>query len=373
MINDAERTSRELKPLIWVLLGDKPGDNAHLLNIAKALSLPFKTVVLPARKRKKALKFIFRPAIAHCVSPLGNLDETMQWPELILTTGRNLIMAALWLQRKANYKPKIVLIGWPNIGFSFRCESHWARQFSLVIYSGVERLPDSANALVTRLPQIGSVNAAGETANKDDSAPIAVLLVGGPTSQFAMPVSTIAFVLYESAKLLTTESLHVVTSRRTPDDVLDYLRNHLPENSLLHEWGASDEANVYTNLLNDADKIIVTGDSISMLMDAVTRAKPMSIAVLPYRNTLARLQDWVNLDHNIREKPISVFVLNQIFSIAKKLGLIRTAQYTTHLHKQLVDLEMAKLLPDGFSQGGIFPPSEMSSVSAEIKHLLTVE
>ena len=188
-----------------------------------------------------------------------------------------------------------------------------------------------------------------------------------------MPVSTIASVLNESSKLLTTESLHIVTSRRTPDDVLDYLRNHLPEKSLLHEWGTSDKTNTYTDLLNDADKIIVTGDSISMLMDAATRAKPMSIAVLPYRNTLARLQDWVNLEHNIREKPFSVFVLNQIFSVAKKLGLLRTAQYTIHLHQQLVDLDVAKLLPDGFSQGGISPPSEMSSVSAGIKHLLTVE
>jgi mitochondrial fission protein ELM1 len=373
MMNDAGKTSRELEPLIWILLGEKPGDNAHVLSIANALSLPFKTVVLPSRKSKKALKFIFRPAIAHCVNPLENLDKTTQWPEIILTTGRNLAMAALWFQRKANYKPKVVLIGWPHIGFSFRSESYWASQLSLIIYSGVERLPDSANVLATRLPQIGSVDAPGDTIKKDDLSALAILLVGGPTSQFVMPVSTIASVLNESVKLLTTESLHIVTSRRTPDDVLGYLRNHLPEKSLLHEWGASDKTNMYTDLLNDADRIVVTGDSISMLMDAATRAKPMSIAVLPYRNTLARLQDWVNLEHNIREKPIPVFVLNQIFSIAKKLSLIRTAQYTTHLHKQLVDLEMAKLLPDGFSQGGIFPPSEMSSVSAGIKHLLTVE
>jgi mitochondrial fission protein ELM1 len=373
MMNDAGKTSRELEPLIWILLGEKPGDNAHVLSIANALSLPFKTVVLPSRKSKKALKFIFRPAIAHCVNPLENLDKTTQWPEIILTTGRNLAMAALWFQRKANYKPKVVLIGWPHIGFSFRSESYWASQLSLIIYSGVERLPDSANVLATRLPQIGSVDAPGDTIKKDDLSALAILLVGGPTSQFVMPVSTIASVLNESVKLLTTESLHIVTSRRTPDDVLGYLRNHLPEKSLLHEWGASDKTNMYTDLLNDADRIVVTGDSISMLMDAATRAKPMSIAVLPYRNTLARLQDWVNLEHNIREKPIPVFVLNQIFSIAKKLGLLRTAQYTVHLHQQLVDLDVAKLLPDGFSQGGIFPPSEMSSVSAGIKHLLTVE
>jgi mitochondrial fission protein ELM1 len=352
-MNDVEKTSREFEPLIWVLLGDKPGDNAHILNIAKTLSLPFKTVLLPSRKSKNALKFIFRPAIAHCVNPLGNFDKTIQWPEIILTTGRNLAMAALWFHRKANYRPKIVLIGWPHIGFSFRSERYWASHISLIIYSGIERLPDSANVLVTRLPQIGSVDALSETIKKDNSSLVAILLIGGPTSQFAMPVSTIASVLNESVKLLTTEFLHV--------------------NSLLHEWDTSDEANIYADLLNDADKIVVTGDSISMLMDAATRAKPMSIAVFPYRNILARLQDWVNLDHNIREKPISVFVLNQIFSIAKKLGLLRTAQYTTHLHKQLVDLDMAKLLPDGFSQGGISPPSEMSSVSEGIKHLLTVE
>jgi mitochondrial fission protein ELM1 len=373
MMNDVEKTSPDFEPLIWVLLGDKPGDNAHVLNIAKALSLPFKTVLLPSRKSKKTLRFIFRPAISHCVYPLGDIDNTMQWPEIILTTGRNLAMAALWFHRKANYRPKIVLIGWPHIGFSFRSESYWASQISLIIYSGVEPLPDSANVLATRLPQIGSLDALNETVEKDSSSLIAILLVGGPTSQFAMPVSTVASVLNESVKLLTAEFLHIITSRRTPDDVLDYLTNHLPENSKLHEWGAHDEANIYADLLNDADKIVVTGDSISMLMDAATRAKPMSIAVLPYRNIRAQLQDWVNLEHNIRERPVSVFVFNQIFSIAKKLGLLRTAQYTTHLHKQLVELEMANLLPDGFSQGGIFPPSEMSSVSKGIKHLLTVE
>jgi hypothetical protein len=373
MMNDVEKKSPEFEPLIWVLLGDKPGDNAHVLNIAKALALPFKTVLLPSRKSKKALKFIFRPAIAHCVNPLGDFDKTIQWPEIILTTGRNLAMAALWFHRKANYRPKIVLIGWPHIGFSFRSENYWASQISLIIYSGVERLPDSANVLLTRLPQIGSVDVLSETVKKDNSSLLAILLVGGPTAQFAMPVSTIESVLNKTVKLLTTELLHIVTSRRTPDDVLGYLRNHLPENSLLHEWGANDETNIYADLLNDADKIVVTGDSISMLMDAATRAKPMSIAVLPYRNILARLQDWVNLEHNIREKPVSVFALNQIFSLAKKLGLLRTAQYTTYLHQQLVDLDIAKLLPDGFSQGGISPPSEMSSVSEGINHLRTVE
>lgn len=76
--------------------------------------------------------------------------------------------------------------------------------------------------------------------------------------------------------------LLVVTSRRTGSRT-DTLRKNLSESALLYEWQPDDSMNPYDLALRHADALLVTGESESMLADAVYSGKPVLIWPLKER------------------------------------------------------------------------------------------
>jgi hypothetical protein len=59
------------------------------------------------------------------------------------------------------------------------------------------------------------------------------------------------------------------------------LREGLPIGSELFEWGADMADNPYRALLGSADSFIVTGDSVSMMVEVIYLHKPLAIFPLP--------------------------------------------------------------------------------------------
>jgi hypothetical protein len=59
------------------------------------------------------------------------------------------------------------------------------------------------------------------------------------------------------------------------------LQERLPAGSRLFAWSAEAEENPYMGLLGCADGFIVTGDSISMMVEVVRLHKPLAILSLP--------------------------------------------------------------------------------------------
>jgi uncharacterized protein len=109
--------------------------------------------------------------------------------------------------------------------------------------------------------------------------PIVTLLVGG---QAANTVFTMA-----DAKLLGEKvrravknvngSLFVSNSRRTPDKAFQALLEELTGFPLYVHDTKKDVGNPYSAFLSYADHIIVTGDSSSMISDALTTGKPVYV------------------------------------------------------------------------------------------------
>jgi len=75
-----------------------------------------------------------------------------------------------------------------------------------------------------------------------------------------------------------TQGIVLITpSRRTRPDIIDYIKKQLPFAII---WDGTDP-NPYHEWLQNADQLIVTGDSISMACDACFTGKPVYIAQLP--------------------------------------------------------------------------------------------
>jgi hypothetical protein len=263
---------------LWLVTGDKAGDNAQLLVIAEALGLPYEVRRMIPRKKYIYGKPAFKPSLYHL--DMEKSDPLVPpWPELVLTVGRRPAMAAQWIRKQSAGKTKVVLLGRPR---------KMLAEFALVIITGQFLMPKRDNILSLDLPlmrvdmaKIDKAVSIWRPSFQAMKQPVTALLVGGPTRPFCMDETVIGTLLQQVKKQAVGGSLFISTSRRTPDAIVDYLRRHKPPNSTLYCWQPDDSNNPYFALLGLADYFVVTGDSLSMMVEIARLGKPLAIYLLP--------------------------------------------------------------------------------------------
>jgi mitochondrial fission protein ELM1 len=263
---------------LWLVTGDKPGDNAQLMVIAEALGRPYEVRRVIPREEYVYGKPAFEPSLYHLdMEKSDRLDPP--WPELVLTIGRRPAMAAQWIRQQSGGKTRVVLLGRPK---------KMLDEFALVIITGQYLMPKRDNILSLDLPlmrvdaaKIDKAVKIWQPAFQAMKQPVTALLVGGPTKPYCTDEAVIGTLLQQLEKQLAGGSLFITTSRRTPDAVVDYLRQHKPPDSSLYCWQPDDSNNPYFALLGLADYFVVTGDSLSMMVEIARLGKPLAIFQLP--------------------------------------------------------------------------------------------
>ena len=270
-----------MTPRTWVLLSDKRGDNGQVETLIDALGWPVERKYLAMQPQWVLGKPRYRPSLAHLdLSCSSKLEPP--WPELIITSGRRPSMAALWVKRQSQGRAKIALIGKPS--------GHML-EFSLVIASGENQMPPLANFQPVRLPFMrvdagAARNAAREWRERFAPLPrpLIAFLVGGRTNPFIMNRKAIRRMAALARRVVNEcgGTPYFTTSRRTGPAATAQLRQALPQGAVLHEWKPDDDAgNPYAALLGSADGFIVTGDSVSMMVEVIRISKPLAIFPLP--------------------------------------------------------------------------------------------
>ena len=269
-----------MPPRTWVMLSDKRGDNGQVETIVEALGWPVENKYLHMRPEYVLGKPRYRPTLDHL--DLSRSDPLEgPWPDLIITVGRRPSMAALWVRKQSGNRTRIVLVGKP---------SGYMLHFDLVVASAENQMPPLHNFQATRLPlmRIKPEDVASEAeAWRERFAayrkPLIAMLIGGETNPFIMN-RQVALDLVATARWVVDElggTPYVTTSRRTTPEVLDVLRSELPEEAVYFEWSADASDNPYRALLGAADGFIVTGDSVSMMVEVIYLHKPLAIFPLP--------------------------------------------------------------------------------------------
>ncbi|MGH6904609.1 MAG: ELM1/GtrOC1 family putative glycosyltransferase, partial [Geminicoccaceae bacterium] len=92
---------------VWLLLGDKPGDNAQVEAVVEALGWNCEPKTLHWRHPYATKKPRFRATLGH-VDPARSAPLEPPWPDLVLTIGRRPSMAALWLKARSAGRTRIV-------------------------------------------------------------------------------------------------------------------------------------------------------------------------------------------------------------------------------------------------------------------------
>ena len=254
-----------MTPRIWVLLGPRTGDNNQALALAEALGLPFET---------RSLAYNWLQALSVWLGPTAaTLDRQSRqhlqppWPDLVIAIGRRSVPVARWIASQNPDRTKLVRIGHPRID---------PKLFDLVITTRQYPVPPGDNVLLLPLAMSRFVTSPEPTAEEAEwlaelPRPRRLLAIGGATKYWSLSAAQVA----RAAERLQRRdgSLIVVTSRRTDPPVIEATRTLLLPSSRLVD-GAFPRFPV---LLEAADEIFVTGDSVSMLSEAILTGKPVGL------------------------------------------------------------------------------------------------
>ncbi len=269
-------------PRTWLVIGDKLGDNAQIERVVSRLGWP-------ASERRLEFRAPFRRGKPPFMASLYHVDRGRSarleapWPELVLTVGRRPAMAALWVRKRAarvGQTVRVVLFGRPKRSLG---------EFDLVVAPSQYRLPEADNVIRLALPlvglDIGRVHAARESWARELAGlprPLTALLVGGATRPYRLDGGVARMLVERSLAATNGEgTLYVSTSRRTGAAAVAALEAALPANGRLFAWRPDAPRNPYPGLLAHADRFVVTGDSMSMMVEVARLGKPLAIASLP--------------------------------------------------------------------------------------------
>ena len=123
---------------------------------------------------------------------------------------------------------------------------------------------------------------------------IVTLIIGGPTKYYDYSDTTIdnIFLKIKQNFLKKNYQLIVVPSMRTPQHIIDKAKNYFNEDQIIIP---NVDKKAYLSSLRNADHIIVTCDSTSMISEAAITGKPIYVAQMPAIKNNERFKSFFNL------------------------------------------------------------------------------
>lgn len=246
--------------LIWVLLGARTGDNNQALALAEALGMPFEVKQLDYNALQSLS--VWLPPTAASLTKAAKAGLTAPWPDLVIAIGRRSVPVARWIKARNGGRTKLVRIGHPRID---------PKLFDLVVTTRQYPVPPGGNVVLLPVAMSRFVDPPVPTANEraflDAAGRFRLVAIGGATKYWTLPVERIV----EAVEQPFDGKVVAVTSRRTDPAIVDKLRS-IPSIRLVD--GASPR---FAVLLAAAAEIFVTGDSVSMLSEAVLAGKPVAL------------------------------------------------------------------------------------------------
>jgi mitochondrial fission protein ELM1 len=356
---------------IWMIVGDRLGDNAQVENLVAALGMPCERRYV----RVKAPWIKGKPKVVpslHHIDLDGSDPLTPPWPDIVITVGRRLSMVALWIREQSGNRTRLVLVGKP---------SGSSKPFSLIITSAEVQIAPTPNLVRISLPLLkvdeDRIREAAEDWRERLAPlprPLIGILVGGPTNPFVFNRKVREGLIQTARQVIERDggTPYVTTSPRTPPRVVKTLREHLPEGARFFEWRPGAKENPYHALLGLADGFVATGDSLSMIVEVVKLRKPLAIFPLPY--------GWLHKVDRIRRggarwlyQPASRTAGDRFRRVMRAVGrrlhlLPRTRDFTA-IHDMLIDRGLAVSAGNPLTPPSGEIPDDLPEVVAKVRAL----
>ena len=275
----------------WVVTEGKAGMELQGTALAEALDIPeisIKRVLLRFPWIYLSPRFQMLKSLS--ISKKGD-QLNAPYPDLIITVGRRSVIAGLLIKQKSP-NSKLICVQNPYIS---------AKYFDILIPAQHDNLKQSSNVVAS----FGSLHRI--TAQKLDLArqefvedfskyasPRIGVIIGGNSRSYSMDLDSVKYYMQQLKNLQQKHgaSLLITASRRTPQDVLDYLVSCKSENIFYWDYRNSEISNPYLGILASSNALLVTCESVNMISEAC--ATDLPVYLLPLKGYSKRFENFHN-------------------------------------------------------------------------------
>jgi mitochondrial fission protein ELM1 len=367
-------------PRVWVLTDGSPGNTTQSVGLLQALGWPYECKALHFNAWIQLHKGLFGLLGA---SRLG-MDKrrsaalTPPWPDLVVATGLRPARVARWIGKQSQGRTRLIQLG--------RKGGQVADWYDAVVSCMFYRLPPHPRRIemVAPLTQVTPERLAQAHERWRElfagaPRPRIALLVGGTSVVYRLDAET-AQHLGEAVRTLAQKlggSVFATTSRRTGASATAALRQALGEDGYLHGWQPGQPDNPYLGYLAAADVLVVTGDSESMLAEAVATGKTVYIYPLPVKPLIwqKRLREWVvaraqkprmNQRGTARPQQGVAYLCARLI----ERGIVLPPNDPNTLHQTLVQHGMARFFGEPLDVAAPPPLCELDDVVSRVRALV---
>lgn len=333
---EAQRTAAA--PTVWLLLDDRPGHATQVRGLARRLGWP----AIEKPLRFNGLNRLPNPLLgASLASTVRDSRSALAppFPDLVIGMGRRVLPVARWIKRAGGGRPRVVMLGRKAVDGGPGVDLHvGCHHFRLLPAPKLFELTVPPCQIDPE--QLAQARAARPDPLQGLPEPHVVLLVGGPTAQHVFTPEFSARMVSQVAAAVARlrGSLAIVTSRRTPEPCIAAMREAAPA-AHLHVWRGDRKDNPYVSYLANAHHLVATGESESMLAEAVATGLPVTIYPMKARPaaTIARLA-W-----RLREAASGTSWYAGIARALVERGWTAVPRDLTLMHRRMCDEGLARM------------------------------
>ena len=247
MVLDAQPLETSLR--ILILSDAKVGHLNQSIAFAKLKGLEYDILELP--KRAKWITYLLD--FLHIYIDLFSLHVQRKKYKSIVSTGSSTYYANKYLAKKFGIKSIAIML--PK-GFRYS-------DFDYIIASNHDNPPRLKN--IISLPLNLSVSEPKGYIKKDTKDAVGII-IGGDNSVFEMNTEIIQRCLDEIFKKFPNHSKYITTSRRTPKEIDELVKNYKFDYEII--YSTNPNINPIPDFLKVCKKLFITIDSTSMLSEA---------------------------------------------------------------------------------------------------------
>ena len=367
-------------PLVWLLMGNRAGDNSQVLGLGEALGWPLVEKHFVYRSFEKVVNL---PWGAHLLGVVRDRSSRLEapWPDLVISAGRKNEPIARFIRKHADKPVHLIHVGRP-----------WARveTWDLVITTPQYRLPDDPNVLHNETPLHRVTRARLDEAAETWRAkvahlpkPIVTVLAGGNSGPYPFDRASGERLAKQLDDLVAEVggSVLLTTSARTLPETTDALVEGLKSPSLVYRWKKNDPDNPFFAFLGLADRVVVTADSVSMMAEACVTGRPVYLFDTGEGRTSMKDNPWLDGQAGMRsaaaknDKEPAALGLNRwhikahIYRLTMRLGPKRLTRDIRIVQQLLIDSDRAVWLGDGHPKAESRPLEDMQRAVDRVRLL----
>jgi hypothetical protein len=151
--------------------------------------------------------------------------------------------------------------------------------------------------------------------------------------------------------------------------VVEALAAALPAGARLYRWDAGGD-NPYHALLGLADRFVVTGDSISMMVEVARLGKPLAIFALPEGKGALRPRSALGRRLAALEEGPAAAVLRPVADLLFRLRIAKYARDLSEVHRRLYASALAVPLGAPFRPPGPRVPDDLARAVERVRALM---